>query len=193
MQTDNEICRELRQDNKQALESLFRFHYASLCSYAFTFLKEQEASEEIVQDLFCKIWETRSEIEVDSFKRYLLRAVHNSCLNQIKHINIREEYKEAIALDERSDETPVSIIENDELSVRIQTEISKLPIERQRIFRMSRFEELKYREIAEELNLSVKTVENQMGKALKFLREQLSDLMPVVVAGIAGVIKLFWN
>ena len=182
MLTDYQIVVALKTGEKDALEDLFRLYYNSLCGYAFTFMKEQAASEEIVQDLFCKLWEKRAMLEVTSLKSYLFRAVRNACMNQLKHIEVRELHKIETNVDDIDSVTPEILIESGEVEARIQKAITELPVERQKIFRMSRFEEMKYKEIAEELNLSVKTVENQMGKALKSLRIELADIYPALIA-----------
>lgn len=169
--------------NREGFEEAFRLHYESLVAYAVGFLKEQEASEEVVQELFFNLWKKRDSLELTtSLKAYLYRATRNSCLNVLKHITIREDYKvhneqQRNELEQEAGES----VETKELQAKILEAVAQLPKERQKIFRMSRFEGLKYREIAEELNISVKTVENQMGKALRFLRLQLVDYLYILV------------
>jgi RNA polymerase sigma factor, sigma-70 family/RNA polymerase sigma-70 factor, Bacteroides expansion family 1 len=169
--------------SREDFESLFNDHYSRLCAYAYNFLKEQEASEEIVQEAFFKLWIKRKDIVIESsMESYLYRAVRNASLNLIKHINIREKYKEynqeEIEYDEQIDRDPANA---SELELKIRASIDLLPEQRKKIFILSRYEQLKYREIAEHLGISVKTVENQMGKALKFLREELADYLPLIV------------
>ena len=170
--------------DKSDFENLFKLHYSVLCSYANKFLEDGDASEEIVQDLFCNLWNNREKLEISSIKSYLFRAVRNSCYNLIKHINIREEYKayneSEIKLEEDKIEDSLNA---SELELKIRETIDLLPTERKKVFMLSRFEGLKYKEIAEKQNISIKTVENQMGKAIKFLKEQLSEYM--ILASIA--------
>ena len=166
-----------------AFDQLFRLYYAHLCNFAFQFLKEKEASEEIVQEVFYKLWEKHTELNIhSSFKSYLFQTVRNRCLNQIKHLATKEKYKiynqEQISIQEN---TVSDFAVANELAQKIQESITSLPTERQRIFKMSRDEGLKYREIAEKLNISIKTVEAQIGKALKFLRTELADYLPAVL------------
>ncbi len=184
---ETEALEALRHGDERAFERIFRQYYQSLCRYAIRMLQEQEGAEEIVQDMFCKLWESRDTVNIDtSLKSYLYRAVHNRCLNQIKHINIRENYKNHNQERINHEEQHFSEhYEQFELQQQIERAIQSLPTERQRIFRMSRFDGMKYREIADELGISVKTVEAQMGKALKSLRENLSDYLPVAVTVIA--------
>lgn len=165
---------------KGGYEALFREHYKALCSYVHFYLKDYAASEEIVQDLFFNLWKKRNELEItSSIKSYLFKAARNHSLNVLKHIEVRENYKK-MNEEHRSDSEMQGTDEMEtlELEQRIKDAIDQLPPERQKIFLMSRYEDLKYREIANKLNISVKTVEAQMGKALKFLKEQLSDYLP---------------
>ena len=168
--------------NRNDFEILFNDHYSRLCAYAYNFLKEQEGSEEVVQEVFFKLWVNRTDIVIQtSMESYLYRSVRNASLNLIKHINIREKYKqhnqEAITYSEQEDRDPVNA---SELELKIRSSIDQLPEQRKKIFILSRYEQLKYKEIAEQLGISVKTVENQMGKALKFLRTELAEYLPLI-------------
>lgn len=160
-------------------ESLFKSHYGELCAFANKYLEDLEASEEVVQDLFVKFWENREKNEVpNSLRSYFFTAVKNACLNQLKHLKIKEQYKqhnerELNAANVSADEE----FEASELDHKIKSAIEALPEGRRKIFILSRYEGLKYQEIADQLKISVKTVENQMGEALKFLRHQLKDFL----------------
>jgi RNA polymerase sigma-70 factor, ECF subfamily len=172
-------------------ERLFKAHYSQLCSYANLFLNDPDATEDVVQEVFFKLWKNREELVINTtLKSYLFRAVRNGCMNVIDHISIREAYKVVNQEDIRSsegnlvDETVVS-----ELEQRIRETIDMLPSERRKIFIMSRFDGLKYREIAEQLNISVKTVENQMYQALRFLREKLVDYLPLLLLIFKGLFR----
>ncbi len=117
----------------------------------------------------------------------------NSCLNLIKHINIREEYKTYNELEIKNEEEKFEdSLHTSELELKIRETIDLLPTERRKVFILSRFEGLKYKEIAEKQNISIKTVENQMGKAIKFLREHLSEYIILVsLVLIAFIYKIF--
>ena len=169
--------------NRKDFEALFNDHYSRLCAYAYNFLKEQEGSEEIAQEVFFKLWINRADIKIESsMESYLYRSVRNACLNLIKHINVREKYKEhnqeEIEYSEQIDRDPMNA---SELELKIRASIDLLPEQRKKIFILSRYEQLKYKEIAEQLGLSVKTVENQMGKALQFLRKELAEYLPLIL------------
>jgi RNA polymerase sigma-70 factor, ECF subfamily len=169
--------------NKADFEHLFRSHYSTLCSYANNFLRNPDTSEEIVQEVMFKLWINRESIVFDTSARsYLFRAVRNGCLNLLKHMNVREEYKATMEAQvqelhrSREDEMIVS-----ELEQKIREAVDKLPLERRKVFVMSRYEGLTYAEIAARLGISVKTVENQMSSALRFLRTELADYLPWLV------------
>jgi len=166
-----------------AFEALFRAHYSNLCSYACVFLNDLDAAEDIVQEVLYKLWRDRNQLTIkSSLKSYLFRSVRNACLNVISHIAIREEYKNFNEQEIQEAErqfTDQSIVS--ELELKIRETIEELPTERRRVFLMSRFEGLKYKEIAEKLGVSVKTVENQMYKALQYLRENLAEYMPLIL------------
>ena len=160
-------------------EGLFKSHYSELCAFANKYLEDLEAAEEVVQDLFVKFWENREKNEVPaSLRSYLFTSVKNACLNQLKHLKIKEQYK---AHNERelnaSNTSADEAFEASELDQKIKKAIEALPEGRRKIFILSRYEGLKYQEIADQLKISVKTVENQMGEALKFLRLQLKDFL----------------
>ena len=164
-------------NTQEGFENLFHSHYAELCSYANMFLNDLDAAEEVVQDLFVKFWENRAVTKITSSVRsYLFRSVRNSCLNFIKHMKIEETYKQYNEEQRKSGTISAEDeFEGSELEMHIRKAIDQLPPERKKVFIMSRFEGLKYREIAEKSGISIKTVENQMGKAIKFLRHELAD------------------
>ena len=180
--TVSAINTEQKFDRKN-YEQIFRNHYSELCSYANNFMDDLDDAEEIVQEVFVKVWEIRNEINIsNSVRAYFFRSVRNACLNKKKHIKIREEYKEHNEREIDSNFVDLeNIIDASELELKIRNSIDKLPTERRKIFIMSRYDELKYQEIADKLNISVKTVENQMGSALKFLRNELSEYIKILI------------
>lgn len=180
--TDTEIVKAIREGNEQAFEQLFRAFYERLCQYAHSIIKDADDAEEVVQTIFLNLWEKRNDFEIAlSLKAYLYRAVHNHCLNRIKHLNVREAHKSySLYYQADAQESIMEAIYGNELEDRIERAVSGLPEQCQRVFRMSRFDELKYQEIADELGVSIKTVENQIGKALRILRSELTDYLPVI-------------
>jgi RNA polymerase sigma-70 factor (ECF subfamily) len=180
---DNEILMAIRLGNERVFEHLFKQHYASLCRYADSIVKDLDDAEEIVQTVFVTIWEKRLNIDiVQSLKSYLYRAVHNHCLNRLKHNKIKEVHQEYVGyFGEQHYEAVTEVVERNELEVKIKEAIEKLPEQCKIIFKLSRFEELKYQEIADKMGLSIKTIENQIGKALKIMRVELSDFLPIII------------
>ena len=183
METNNDTISLRRIRTRSDFEQLFRAHYSTLCSYANNFLRDTDASEEIVQEVMFKLWINREKIEFDSSpKSYLFRAVRNSSLNFLKHMNVREEYRASRESQppewERSQEDGMMV---SELEERIRAAVDSLPVERRKIFILSRYDGLTYAEIAQRLNISVKTVENQMGSALRTLREELAEYLPWLI------------
>ncbi|MBL4624985.1 MAG: RNA polymerase sigma-70 factor [Flavobacteriales bacterium] len=178
---DNIVDR-IQKGEKNALEELFRACYEDLCGYANGFLKDADETEDVVQEMFFQLWEKREELNItSSVKSYLYRSIHNSCLNKIKHLKVvgeHENYERSTSFDSVDFDENMEYVE---LEQRVNNAINDLPPERKKVFELSRREGLKYKEIAEHLNISVKTVENQMGKALKYLRESLVDLVGIVV------------
>ncbi len=177
MVRDSEIIRRIRQGDKGQFESLFRSSYVSLVRYAKTLLRDHDTSEEIVQDLFFAIWRDKEKLFIDSsLNGYLYRAVHNRCLHYIDHTRVVAKYaREMAANDQVNNESPTDNLHYKELQSRIASILEKLPEKCGRIFCMSRFEGLKYSEIAEKLSVSIKTVEANMGRALKEFRKALAE------------------
>jgi RNA polymerase sigma-70 factor (ECF subfamily) len=181
-----------------SFEMYFRSFYQPLCNYAYSFLQDREEAEEIVQSTFLSVWEKRESLSIrTSAKSYLYAMVRNACLNVIKHEKIKQKYAgEELALAEPGYESVAHTVTSNELETRIHGAIEKLPEQCRLVFKMSRFEELKYTEIADQLNISVKTVENHMGKALKIMREQLKDYLPFIIMLMNALLttqKDFWN
>ncbi|WP_420319102.1 RNA polymerase sigma-70 factor [Ekhidna sp.] len=178
MENEGVIVNRLINKDKRAFELVFNQYYNIMVLYASRFMDTREEAEEIAQDVFVKFWEKCESLSEDSsIKSYLYRSVHNSCLNAIKHDKVKDGYRQhVINVMESSYQTEIEVNDPDELRNRIHQEIDKLPPRCAEIFKLSRFEGLKYQEIADHLDISVKTVEVQMGKALRVLRESLQDL-----------------
>lgn len=167
-------------DTAIVFEQLFKKHYRQLHAYAATIIKDSDEAEEKVQHVFYKLWEKRDTLaELESVSAYLYRSVHNECLNYLKHNKVKKVY-EAHALHTGNVIAPTTdTATTRELEAKIDDALNSLPEQCRTIFQMSRYEELKYREIADQLGLSIKTIENQMGKALKILRTKLADYISV--------------
>lgn len=188
--SDETYWQQMAEGQEAAFERLFETYYQVLCRYAYTVLRDKEESEEVVQNLFVSLWQKRQTLNIqNSVKSYLYRATRNDCLNRIKHLKVRDSY----AVDTRHT-APVTgngieQLELKELTQTVNEAISELPEQCAKVFKLSRFEHLSYAEIAAQLNISVKTVEAHMGKALKRLREQLKDYLLLVIT----ILTIWWR
>jgi RNA polymerase sigma-70 factor (ECF subfamily) len=169
-----------RNGDEAVFEKTFKENFNSLYKYAFTIVKNESAAEEIVQNVFFKIWNKKEQLPPGvMLKAYFYRAIHNESLNLIKHHKVRTVYQmQAIRSGDSYTENTSSKVQMAELQRHLAAAMNTLPEQCRTIFQMSRFEEKKYKEIAEELNISPKTVENQLAKALKILRAKLIDFLP---------------
>lgn len=164
-------------------EQVFKEYYKALHAYAAVLLKDEETAEEIVQGMFLKLWEKRESFAIHaSVKAFLYRCVHNDSLNHLKHLKVQQKYSEHASYEmEFQSNQPVRTVEMKELEERLREALAELPEQCLTIFQLSRYQEMKYREIADQLGISVKAVEKQMSKALKLLRIRLADFLPLVL------------
>lgn len=177
----------LSASSEQEFEQLFKEHFKSLYAYAFTILKNEAIAEETVQHVFYKIWEKKvPETIQTSLKAYLYKAVYHESLNYLKHQKIKARYHVHVMHQSKNhiDQGASRKILVKELEEKIRDAMNALPQQCRTIFQLSRFEGLKYQEIADQLGISIKTVENQMGKALKQLRVKLIDYLPIFVLSL---------
>lgn len=171
--SDEQIAERLLERDHSVFTSLYRNYFQSLLMLAHKYVKDQEQAEEIIQDVFMKLWESPIALENPSAMRsYLYRAVINQAIN---HINKQKSISKhhSIIAEQLTEEYIDTLHEENELKVLIYNEIELLPEQCKKVFKMSRFEHMKYREIADELNIAEKTVENHIKNALKTLRERL--------------------
>jgi RNA polymerase sigma-70 factor, ECF subfamily len=168
-------------DDIKAFEMLFNQYYKPLVNYSFTLLKDTGEAEDIVQQVYINVWQKRDELDIHTSPRaFLYKSVYNASLNRIKQNNVRNAYAaDAKVTAPIADEADTVVAK--ELKQKIDFAIEQLPEQCGKIFKMSRYGNLKYQEIANELGISVKTVENQMGKALKTLRVTLKEYMPLLI------------
>lgn len=174
---------EVKSVDTAAFEQLFTDHYDALYRYCQTMVKDQNDIEDIVQSVFMDLWHDRSKLVIHtSIKAYLYKAVYFKCMNKIKHDKVASKYSNTISNPESTAVTDTLIIQ--EIADKIKETIESLPEQCRKIFSMSRMDGLRYNEIAEKLNLSPKTIENQMGKALKTMRVALSEYIQIIVLTI---------
>ena len=173
--TDSEIVKELALENRDVFEYLFRTYYSQLCRFSMKYVRQKEATEEIVQDIFLYLWEKRHTLNItQSLKAYLYTAVRNRSLNHIKANMNRVEMGGELSEQEQPIYDPQSeALDPQQLRKEITKAIEMLPPKCRAIFDLSKNAGLTYQEIAEELDISKKTVEAQMSIALKKLRQTL--------------------
>lgn len=150
--------------------------------YAITMLKDEDVAKGMVQNIFLKLWERKSTLSFSgSIQAYLYGAVYHECLNYLRHEKVKVNHQDHILYTMNNKNEAGSGMELLDLGEKLQQALNELPERCRTIFQLSRFEELKYQEIANELDISIKTVEAQMGKALRILRVKLVDFLPIII------------
>lgn len=179
---DKHLIQLIKAGNQTAFDTAYLNYFKQLQRYAHTFTKDNDEAEEVVQNVFCKIWEKRNQLDANGYlKSFLYRAVHNECLNYLKHQNVKLSFNNYQQENAGTTTDPTKEMAATELEKQLHLAINELPSQCRTIFQLSRIEQLKYQQIADQLNLSTKTVENQMGKALKTLRLKLIDFLPILL------------
>jgi RNA polymerase sigma-70 factor, ECF subfamily len=173
------LIRKLNEGDKNAFSLIFTTYYKDLVLFATNYIHKAEQAEEIVQDTFVTMWEEHEELSIDlSLKSFLLKSVQNKCIDIIRHQKVRQNHiNDVVANSLNYEFNADDYLINSELEGLIKTALDKLPYEISHAYRMNRFEGLKYQEIAEKLNVSVRTVEVRIGKALCSLRQELHDYL----------------
>ncbi|MDC3210157.1 RNA polymerase sigma-70 factor [Saprospiraceae bacterium] len=174
--TDQELITSLQNGDESAMDVLFRRHYKSICRSVYRILKDNNLAEDIAQEVFLGLWKKRDKLKITtSVQAYLKRTAVNKSLNFIRDQKIKFDDEEKMPVQYNNQSTSQQKLEADDLQNLINDSIDLLPEKCRLVFTLSRFEEMTYQEIANELNISIKTVENQISKALKFLRKALKQ------------------
>lgn len=185
-QHDSDLLRLLSRDDEGAMEALFKKYYAFVSIAVLRLIADPETAEDIAQEVFMEIWKRRNALDIQiSLKAYLRKTAVNKTLNYIRH---QKNYKSE-ELSEQQFELHASentSLETNELQALIEQAVEQLPERCRLVFKLSRLEEMSYQEIADKLDISVKTVENQIVKALKQLRETLRPFLN------GGLLSLVW-
>ncbi len=176
--TDEEILELLNRGEAQGIELIFRQYYAYICKAVYKIIPDANLVEDLAQEVFYELWRKRGQLQVStSLKGYLRRSAVNRALNYIRDQRIKFAEEEQAPVQKSTLPTAPQRMNAAELQVKIDKAIDELPERCRIIFVLSRFEEMSYREIAEQLDISAKTVENQVSKALKLLRQALSPYL----------------
>ena len=178
--TDEELLTLLVKDGELAIDLIFRKYYTFLCKSVYRIINDTQITEDLAQEVFYELWRKRDQLNITtSLKAYLKRAALNKALNYIRDqkIDFRNAPEKEI-LESKAD-TVVEVMAAIDLQQEIDAAIDSLPEKCRLVFVLSRFEEMSYRQIAEQLDISIKTVENQISKALKSLRTSLAKHLPL--------------
>lgn len=177
------VLKQLQAGDKSALQALFQKHYPEVCRAIYRFVSDRDQAEDLAQEVFIRLWRKREQLQINtSFGAYLHRMAVNEALSFLRKTKRQGEKisllnKNPIPSAYSSTDGEALMIEQ-ELKDQVTAAIDALPPRCRAIFQLSRFEELSYREISEKLEISIKTVEHQMGKALKILRVSLQQHLP---------------
>jgi len=194
MDDQQKLRKGLKEGNIEIFEEIYRQYYSPLCFYCVRYVGDIEEAKEIVQGLFLKIWLKRNKLDINSsVKSYLYRAVQNYALNYLHQQKIKQKYIiDKAHFPNQMSENGQLKLEEKELKRLIKSAVLKLPEKRREIFELSRYENMKYTQIAEHLTISVKTVEAQMSKSLKYLRQVLKEYLPVFLVLIMWISKMLY-
>ncbi len=170
---DIHLFEEVKKGHANALSRLFDKYYEPLCNFAFLFLKNTKLTEEIVDDVFINIWRKRKELTIHTNpKAYLYRSTRNGVVSYLR--KNKPDFDSIETLENRkadgTPDSPETLMIRKEIAGKVAYLLDKLPTQAGLVFRMHKMDGLKYKEIAEVLDISVKTVENHMGRALKIFR-----------------------
>ena len=174
----NELLVQLRQGRKAALQAVFDQHYPDVCRAIYRLIPDNALMEDLAQEVFVRFWEKREQIEVTgSLAGYLHRMAVNEALGHLRRQKHFEDADKALHLPAHAADGAETTLMQRDLAESLQTAMDALPPRCRTVFQLSRFEEMTYQEIADHMGTSIKTVENQMGKALKILRERLKEFL----------------
>jgi RNA polymerase sigma-70 factor (ECF subfamily) len=169
------------KDDESAFRTLFYQFFTPLCGYAMRYVANREDCEDIVQETFLKLWKNRKSLELNrSFRNFLVTSVKNACIDFLRRQDTESSGRERLVMN-HTDESSEELFAVAELEQMLDAALAKLPEPVRTVFMMNRFEEKTYSEIAETQQISVKTVEAYMTKALKLLRAELSDFLPALL------------
>ena len=175
-QSESEWIIKIREGDADAFKNLFETYCQALIYFAWRYVKNTQIAENIVQDVFLRIWLNRTKLNpVLKIKSYLYKAVKNQAMQHLRKAKFENRKGNIQSLDS-STKSPEDILDEKEIAISVQRAISELPSRCRLIFTMSKYSNLTYSEIAEIQNISIKTVETHMGRALKFLRKHLASL-----------------
>ncbi|MCC5927352.1 MAG: RNA polymerase sigma-70 factor [Bacteroidetes bacterium] len=177
-QDESSLVLAVNNGDKEAFAQIYRVNFLSLCEFAYYMTHDAEVAKELVQDMFLAIWEQRESWSPSgSIRSYLYRATKNRSLDYLKHQKVVRKWENRSILNQIDTSEDEDLLSSQQLASAINKEVNQLPPKCRIIFLMSRQQGLTYKEIAEIQGVSVKTVETQIGRALKKLRTSLKDYL----------------
>ncbi len=183
---DKILVEAIQNGDEKAFEKIFRKYFQTLKDYAIFYTEEARLAEDMVQDLFLSIWSSRSRLKIHThLKGYLIRSVHNSCIQYLRHQSVEQRYlknqklklEEALLINGLFFEKGLSALYEKDIHSLLDKATQKLSPKTRKIFFLNRFEHMSNKEIAEKLNLSEKAIEYHLTKSLKILKESLKDYL----------------
>ncbi|MCG8581625.1 MAG: RNA polymerase sigma-70 factor [Bacteroidales bacterium] len=183
---DKDTLELLQKGDEDMYRNIFNQLQPALVIYAKEYVPDADMASNLVQEAFLKLWEKRQNIKLGTFlNAYLYKSVRNLCLNYLRHLKVQDKYVgnvQQIQLNYEAlkDKSAERLLEG-EIMERIQQAVEKMTPQCRRVFELSRFEGKSYKEIAREIGIAEKTVENQMGKALKVARAELKEFLPITI------------
>jgi RNA polymerase sigma-70 factor (ECF subfamily) len=187
--TDETLLALLKKDADKAIELLFRQYYSYVCKMVYRVVPQANVAEDLAQDIFFEMWRRKDQLNITSIRAYLRRAALNRTLNYIRDRKIKWEDDQMLPDLQNTDTPTQQLVEAAELEQFIEQAIDQLPEKCRLVFVLSRFEELSHREIADQLGISEKTVENQISKAIKYIR---LVLQPYLSGGLLFLLPFSW-
>lgn len=161
--------------DSKTFEVIFKTYAKDIRSFLFFKTQDIQAAEDILQDVFVKLWNNCSNVSFDKVKSYLYSIANNVFINQVKHLKVVQNYKQHHKK-ESTNESPEFILLEKEFLEKLETTIVRLPEKQREVFLLSRIEKKKYKEIAVQLNISVKAVEKRMHQALVTMRQEIGNI-----------------
>jgi RNA polymerase sigma-70 factor (ECF subfamily) len=176
---DRALLQRLSSGDQAAFDAIFRAHYAHLVAFGQGMLRDRSSAEDVAQEVMLELWRRRADLAIqESLRAYLLRATRNRALNQLRHADVQRRAEPHLVTDEAVAATGSAQLVAAELREALASAVAELPPACREVFELSRGRGLRYVDIATTLGISVKTVESQMGKALKHLRARLAGWLP---------------
>ncbi|MDR1601179.1 MAG: RNA polymerase sigma-70 factor [Tannerella sp.] len=178
---------KIKQGDADEFERMFRLYYKRMCIYADNIIENRLEAEEIVCDIFVRLWEKRGQLNIrTSFESYIVSSVHNAALNYLKHVDIEDRYREKALyqmkhidlLSPEGFDTPLTDMLTKELYEHIEKALATLPPQCREVFVSHTMDGLSYEEVAKKLNISINTVRTQITRAIKKMRTALAAYDP---------------